>query len=395
MSVFLILFKSPHDGFGDDGIYIAAGDRVLSGAPIYTNGFRGGTFGATTLFLISKLFNFGSSWLIFQVFSILSVIAIVFLLTRGKDQRFRILASLFVVSSAPVREMLHDHQITSLVIFLSIWPFFFILKNSLLNVLAITSCALAIDLKPHIAIIFIFALGFSKRRFKTLFSAFALCAVFHVAISLFRGENVDLLWIKVILKVNGTGTWGESIFLWPLLEKLSIPIIFLVAAEWLSIIGLLALVSYSALKQNTYLALFSIGFLTYFMSYSHFYDLVLIAALTIVAVLAIPTTLGLVFMGFGIVPGLLFEPRNLVFWITMMLILAYYTRFTAFLGWKKTTTAMLAVYSLHLAMNRFSLSFGDQVRLRSSLYVVLAILALYPWAMKSCDSETKSGLQLD
>jgi hypothetical protein len=378
LTSFFILSKSPHGGFGDDGIYIKAGFRVISGDEIYTDGFRAGAFGATVIYALSKILNFPYSWIIFQIFSVSAVIGIVFLVTRDKDRTFRWVVALFAVSSAPVREMLHNHQITASVIFLAIWPFFYSIERKILLFCGIFSVATAIDLKPHIAIFLVIALALGLRKLSLAIYSFAFLLAAHLVISFCRHEFIDISWLKVMVNANQAAAWGESISFWPLLERISFSSVGLRVAEYLTIGILLTLVLNAARKRQMTLILILISFLTYFMSYSHFYDLILIAALTSICVFWETSFWGLLFMGFGLVPGLLFDPKNFVFWLFMMgIFLLYANQFNSLSLWKIVNSCLL-VLVLHLALTKMSLSFENQVRLRSSLYMILSLGALIP-----------------
>ena len=100
MVVFLVFWKSPNPGFGDDVIYVAGGERLLQGDVLYSEGFRGGPFGALVMFIASKVLYPDISWAIFQLIYIACVSGIVFLLTQHYPVKYRLLVSIFAISSA-------------------------------------------------------------------------------------------------------------------------------------------------------------------------------------------------------------------------------------------------------------------------------------------------------
>ena len=122
ITFFLIFWKSPHLGLGDDGIYIRAGERLMNQDDLYKDGFRSGPLGAVFMFNLWRIFPSGGAWVVFQIIYIISVIFLCLLLTRNRSAEIRLLISFFAISAAPMREHLHNHQISSLVILFCLWP---------------------------------------------------------------------------------------------------------------------------------------------------------------------------------------------------------------------------------------------------------------------------------
>ena len=374
LAFFLLFWKSPHSGFGDDGIYVSAGQRVLNGSPIYIQGFRSGPFGAIVLHAIAETLPQNLGWLIFQVIYLLCIVGVVSILINGSTKSEKILVMVFAISSAPMRESLHNHQITALVVFLAIWPFFYFDKNLFVKFFAILSCSMAMDLKPQIAIFLILALTLINRNFllpllSTLFTIFS-----HGIISIYRGEYVDIQWINFLLSLSRSNKWGESIFFWPLLEKLGLSSEFLFIAQQTLILGLFLFIVYSGVTGRATLSLVAVGFLTYCMSYSHFYDCILIAVFAIIKSVVNPSLKTLLFMGYAIVPGEIFTLQNLVFFFFMMSFYLLNVNSSQVFRLTNIFFASLILLIIQLVNNFTFSNSEDQVRLRSAIYISLALL---------------------
>jgi hypothetical protein len=373
MAAFLVFWKSPSSGFGDDGIYISAGQRLVQGDVIYRDGFRSGPFGALTMFTVSKVFPQDVSWIIFQIIYIGCVSGIVFLLTQRFPAPYRLLISVFAISSAPMREHLHNHQITALVTFLALWPFLVKREHWWVKAAALLSCSFAVDLKPQIALVVIVVLSVYSRNFKiVLYSGlFSICA--HLVISAARAENVTFEWVSFLLNLSQNNSWGESIYIWPLFEILNIDPILLHIFEYAAILTVIVWTIKGALDGNLHNCLIGIGVFTYFLSYSHFYDLILLATLAILKAFTNPNARSFLFMAFAIMPGGITELPNLVFWIAM---------FALYVLAVEKVSNLIAGISISIGLLPLldyvissSLSTTDQqVRFRASAYFILAVI---------------------
>lgn len=376
ISLFLVFWKSPHSNLGDNGIYIDAGRRLVSGDVVYQDGFRGGPLGALSLYLVNQIFPAHFSWAIFQFVSIASLLVLSAILTRNVSLFVRLLAGFFAISSAPARELLHNHQITALVIVLVVWPFYFRHKSIFVKSIAVMSCAIAMDLKPQITLFLLFGLALCFRRFDLIWLPALFFISSHFLISIFRQENISGQWISLLLDLNEANKWGESIFLWPLLENLGVPTLTLYILQYGSIITLIALMVKYGIAKNINSCLITIGLLTYFLNYSHFYDCLLIATLAIVTCFRNPNKRALFFMMFAIIPGEFFNPLNFIFWLVMTSIFLIGVHKHRMFNATNLLLQIILLFGLHMSIFLFIDTFEDQLRLRSTIYVFLAFLTL-------------------
>lgn len=376
MSFFLVFWKSPHEGFGDDGIYVEAGNRLVSGLPMYIDGFRGGQVGALFLFLFSEIFFGGIAWAVFQLISISSVVGSVFMVATRFDLNVRLLIAFFAISSAPTREMLHNHQITALVIFLSLWPFFYVSNRFGVKAIQILGAALAIDLKPQISLVLIFGIALSYRRLHIFFVSLSGLIFMHLCLNIWRGENIDAQWFKTITQVGSSSKWGESIHPWPLIANWMINDSLLKICVYSTIFVLLVAILRFAIIRKPYNVLVLASLLTYFFTYSHFYDCILIAIFASINIIKTPNKRNLLFMSVGLVPGFLFDTQNFIFWLAMMQVFLLFGRYFTHLKFIEVIMTLLLALCIHFTFTQFSLDFDQEVRARSALYVFLFCLTI-------------------
>ena len=381
MVTFLVFWKSPSSGFGDDGIYVSAGQRLVQGDVIYRDGFRSGPFGALTMFTVSKVFPQEVSWIIFQIIYIGCVSGIVFLLTLRFPVPYRLLISAFAISSAPMREHLHNHQITALVTFLALWPFLVKREHWWVKAAALVSCSLAVDLKPQIALVVIVILSVYSRDFKIILYSGLFSIIAHLTISAVRAENVTFEWLSFLLNLSQKNSWGESIYIWPLFEPLNSNPTLLHIFEYAAILVVILWTFKGALDGNLHNCLIGIGMFTYFLSYSHFYDLILLAILAILKAFTNPNARSFLFMAFAIMPGGVTALPNLVFWIAMF---AFYGltvgKVTNLIAGISISISLLPLLDYVISS---ALSTTDQqVRFRSTAYFILALILFFKFPKK-------------
>lgn len=373
MVVFLVFWKSPNPAFGDDGIYVAGGERLLQGDVLYSEGFRGGPLGALVMFIASKVFYPDISWAIFQLIYIACVSGIVFLLTQHYPVKYRLLVSIFAISSAPMREHLHNHQITALVTFLALWPFLVKSQHWWVKVMTIVSCSFAIDLKPQIALIIILVLSVYSKSLKIILYTGTFSIIAHLVIAFVRTENVTLDWLSFLLNLSQSNSWGESIYAWPLFEIFNIDPVLLQVFEYAALLSIIIWTLKGALDGNLQSCLIGIGVFTYFLSYSHFYDLILLAILAILKAFSNPNARGFLFMAFAIMPGGIQDLPNFAFWISMFaLYVLAVERVTNLIAGIFITMGLLPI--LDFVISSVLSTSDQQVRFRSTAYVVLALL---------------------
>jgi hypothetical protein len=137
----------------------------------------------------------------------------------------------------------------------------------------------------------------------------------------------------------------------------------------------------SALDGNLHNCLIGIGMFTYFLSYSHFYDLILLAILALLKAFTNPNARSFLFMAFAIMPGGVTALPNLVFWIAMFALYGLTVgKVTNLIAGISISISLLPLLDYVISS---ALSTTDQqVRFRSTAYFILALILFIKFPKK-------------
>jgi hypothetical protein len=298
--IFLVFFKSPHDHFGDNGVYVAAGQRIIDFLPVYepVNGFRAGSFSAVTLYFFSVLFGDVLGWILLQFCNIFGCFYFFKILCKRLDIPNFVFFMICLLFTAPMREMLHTHQFTGI-----------ILGGSLLSLTRFNSKAATLsqifllgflmDLKPHLVFPLIVFLAIQSRMIKKLMYAFLFNVAAHILINVYRGEILEYQWLEVILR---NGSSSESLNFWNYLEvaeSLQIPFLLLqIGVSFFVFAFALLRVRNGAYAEG----IFWVGVTAYLLPYNHLYDLVLLVGVSLLLTFSRPSIIGIIFAIFVFLP---------------------------------------------------------------------------------------------
>ena len=298
--IFLVFFNSPHDHFGDNGVYVAAGKRILDFLPVYepVNGFRAGSFSAVTLYFFSVLFGDMLGWIVLQFCNIFGCFYFLKILCRRLDIPNFAFFMICLLFTAPVREMLHTHQFTGIILgggLLSLTRF----NSKAVTLAQVFLLGFLIDLKPHLILPLIIFLAIQSRMIKKLIYAFLLNVVAHILINVYRGEILEYQWLEVILR---NGSSSESLNFWNYLkfgESLQVPFLLLQVGVSVFVFAFALLRA----RNGAYVeGVFWVGVTTYLLPYNHLYDLVLLVGVSLLLSFSRPSVAGIVFAIFVFLP---------------------------------------------------------------------------------------------
>lgn len=321
---YLVLFKSPHDHFGDNGVYVAAGERIWNHLPVYDpiNGFRSGSASALMLYFYSIIFPGASGWFILQILNIAGILyffkKIFWHLTNLESTLF----GLIMVLIAPTREMLHTHQFSGIILGGTLWSLNKCGYKLPILSLQVLARAFLIGLKPHIVLplAVILSLRFRTKTRLLISCVFLLCL--HLVIDLYRGEFLEKTWWKIATSSthNQSGSRLESLNIFNVLSEVGITqsnILFLCLGSALLFMILAIYFEYKNLQNWS---LLFIGVLNYIFPYNHLYDLVLISGFLVLIAVSKPNVFSISGILFLILPQEIFVVQNVVFLVLVTLI---------------------------------------------------------------------------
>jgi hypothetical protein len=195
---------------------------------------------------------------------------------------------------SPVREMLAINQVNGLVLGLLGTALHLEIKskknNPILFVAMSGFClAMAVDIKPHLLLVFVISYSILLRRITLIFSTLGQLIWAHLLVDLYVGEFTEIAWISRLGEIEesaGTSKLGDSVTIWPILEK-SFPNL----ASWVPIVSLSLFFIiggfsiYFAVKKRFLLTVLTALSAPAFYIYFHFYDLIPVAVLFLIMII--------------------------------------------------------------------------------------------------------------
>jgi hypothetical protein len=269
--------------------------------------------------------------LTFQLLNILGLITFILIFNKLYT-KFRpelvIITSLWLSS---FRETLATNQITGILLGLLSIGYYFSLPNKLQAskfkiVAGAFSLVLAIDLKPHLSLIFFVILVVKSRNFQ-LFKFVALVWVMlHGLVNLSQRKILEFSWLDKVLDLQNqaeNASLGDSVSFWPLLSTAlsieSFPTLFLFL-PMLTVFVCLILLSNSLTWQDVFIW----SFLTpSFFIYFHHYDIVPAVVLILILIQSRYFKYLLIPVGFFLIPIEFDSLRNQALVLAIFLLWKY------------------------------------------------------------------------
>lgn len=280
-------------GIRDAGVYVEAGKLLLNGQnPYVILENRFGFVGCIPFAVISHLVPSNFETLIFQLLNILGIIIFIFVFEKlfTKTNLGLVVISSLLLSST--REMLVTNQITGIIMGLVALGYYFSeaeskSKNRIQLFFAAGLFTIALDLKPHLVMIF---LGFYiiRTRSKSLFvSITAAWILLHGIVNLLHQEILELDWFKVITNLQyqaQRGNLADSVSIWPIIEEVTGNKDFSIFILMLPIVSGAILLFLNARSTTLSRLLIWPFLLPSLSSYFHHYDLIPVTVLILMQV---------------------------------------------------------------------------------------------------------------
>jgi hypothetical protein len=316
---YFVLYRS-HSGYGDDLYYIEAGQRILHGQLVYTEGFRSGTLGAVLLYLFSLVFKFTAAWFLLQLINIYGIFLACFTLIPASKFHYRYAVTLVLLWSAPCREMLFNHQITGILCVLLFGALRFMQKGA--PVPSGFLLMIAFDIKPHLVLgplVFLVCWFRSKRL---IGSSVMFLVLSHLFLDLISHRFQERDWFSLLKTVSGgERSVGEKVNFFVLLDRLGVPNNFLYITAWTLFVGSILLIAKFSWDKNYHATVFMVLFSFYFAPYNHLYDFAPVFVFVFIGTKIRVDTIFLVFTLLLIVPQNIFAFQSIFASIFLMLIL--------------------------------------------------------------------------
>ena len=369
----------------DIGLYIDAGRAILNGNnPYETVGSRFGFVGCIPFALIANLLPESVLNLTFQLLNILGLI--VFILIFNKlYTNFRpelvIITSLWLSS---FREILATNQITGILLGLLAVGYYLGLVNKLQVsklkiIVSAFSFVIAIDLKPHLSLIFFIIIVVKSRNFQLFKFVTIVWVVLHGLVNLSQRRILEFSWLDTILDLQNqakNASLGDSVSFWPLLSEAlrieSFPTALLFLPMLILFICLIVLSNFLTWQDISIWSFLTPSFFIYF----HHYDIVPAAVLFLILLQSRYFRYLLIPVGFFLIPIEFNSVRNQALVLAIFLLWRYQLK--SYISYSNLLISWFSLILIHM----FNIQIATSPKIIQSLVVsqmifIIVVLLIY------------------
>ena len=371
--------RGTEPGMRDLGTYLRAGSNFLQGLDPYSDpAMRLGPSLLPFFGIIDFVVPKGALAIAFQILAMLGLLFLVNSLTE-LSYRDNLPIYLAICWFSATRENLVNIQITGLLSLLAGCGIRLV-KNSKSKIVESVGCfmlVLALDTKPHIFVLMTIIFLVIEKKVKLIWSIFGLLVFNHSILSLINGNFLSLSWLRTLLGLydaKSQAELGESLVIWPLLERLGIdPKItsFLSIALFLILIFYFLTNMHSAEYRpvNYYLMALTLPSIGIFF---HYYDLAIAISIFFAYVISSNRLkVALVTLPFALVPSGVENLRNTaVISVIVILLKVFQEQFSEVD--LRTIVGSLAPYLIYSLI----LNYLEEVDLKQQFQVTFAALSL-------------------
>jgi hypothetical protein len=290
-SLTFILFYYNDDGkLHDAGVYYNSGLDILRGENPYPDA-RWGSFGAIPFSILISVFPEEIKALVVRILSLAGIYIFFRFLYPNKRLIEPLAISFVLLWTSPVRELMVTNQMTGIVIGLLalgvkfLEPFTSFRKISKATLAGALFFAMALDLKPHICIIFFLSWAIFKKSIPKFLIVILTLLITHLIIDLSQMKILEIEWFNTLSRVNESASQaslGDSLSFWPILNHLLDENSILYFASILVTCILAGLCLYWAYRGRWDDVMFLSFFIPSTSIYYHYYDAVPLCVLFMV-----------------------------------------------------------------------------------------------------------------
>jgi len=258
---------------GDANYYISNGEQILSRVNPYESGFRSGPLGAVALNVLLGKIPVNLAEVMILVSGLLGCAIFAFALFPNYRSLVLMLVPVSIIFSSN-RELLVNHQINGMVVIFIAGFWFLRGTSSKIGFLTGTFCAaVALDLKPHIALPILVVLFFAEKNLKGGVTTLFWVALSHSLCNFWLGTVTEVKWLQNLSDISKDDPWADVANIWPLLGHLPVDHEILKLLATLSYLVVIAILGYLAFqKSNAFLVMVALS-TPVIGIYSHLYDL--------------------------------------------------------------------------------------------------------------------------
>lgn len=370
-ALYLVIFYNDAGKMRDAGVYFDSGLAVFKGENPYECCSRWGSFGPVPFSALMSIIPLAIRAAAVRILSLVGIYIFFRAVFPNKKSIEPLLIFLIIIWTSPVRELLVTNQMTGIAVGLLGVGIKLSDKLNFGNlvtfrkILAAIPFAMALDIKPHMTIVFFISWAIFAKRVDIFLSTVLVLITTHTIINLSQMRILELDWISRISRLNSLASensLGDTVAFWPILNNyINAPDFF----HFLSLIftfTLTAICFYLSIKQQKDAAIFLSFFVPATSIYYHFYDAVPLTVIVVILIIRMKNTFisGLV-LSFFLVPLIFDSVRNqaliftvgivTVMWLSMRVSQRSYLQLFGGLFSGFIVAAVIHVLNLQLDLN--------------------------------------------
>jgi len=268
-----LMLRYRKGSLGDASYYISNGEQILSRVNPYESGFRSGPLGAVALNVLLGRIPINLAEIMILVSGLLGCAIFAFALFPNQRSLVLMFVPVSIIFSSN-RELLVNHQINGIILILIAGFWFLRGTSSKIGFLAATLCAaVAVDLKPHIALPILVVLFFAEKNLKGGVATLFWVVLAHLLCNFWLRTVTEVKWLQNLSDISKDDPWADVANIWPLLGHLPVADEILKLLATLSYLAVTAILGYFAFQRSKAILVLVALSTPVIGIYSHLYDL--------------------------------------------------------------------------------------------------------------------------
>jgi hypothetical protein len=319
-AVYLIILYNDAGKMRDAGVYVDSGFAVFKGENPYVCCSRWGSFGPVPFSALMAIVPLDVRAGTVRILSLAGIYCFYRVIFPNKETWEKLLVFFIILWTSPVRELLVTNQMTGVAVGLiglgiKLSERYRVGKIlTFAKLLSAIPIAMALDMKPHVTIVFFVSWVIYAKRLDVFFSTVIVMFTTHAIINFSQGRILELDWSSKIRNLNSLASennLGDTLAFWPVLNNYIKAPDFFHALSIILSLNLTIVCFYLAKNQKKDSAIFLSFFVPATSIYYHFYDAVPLTVIVVILIVRMKNTfISALVLSFFLVPLIFESVRN-------------------------------------------------------------------------------------
>lgn len=389
---YILRYYNDSGNLRDAGVYFESGIAVLKGENPYP-GSRWGSFGPVPFAIVLSAIPDAIQSVAIRILSLAGIYAFARILYPNKRLLEPFAITFVLLWLSPVRELMATNQMSGIAIGLlalgvkfleNFTTFRNITKETVAGALFF---AMALDLKPHICVVFFLSWAVYKKSLSKFIVVSLTLVITHLAINISQMRFLELDWLKALSGLSESASknsLGDSVSFWPILNHIVDAPSFFYFASILGTSALTGLCLYWAYKGKWEEVMILSFFIPSVFIYYHYYDAVPLCVIFVMTLFRINHLFPIAFaVSFILIPK---EYMNLRNQLLILLIVGFFVLRKALLDKNLKFKAIFVPALLGLAASTILRLINTKLELSDHLLqslivtqsiVIIVLLSIY------------------